>query len=241
MLEKTRSIVLHQIKFSDSGIIVHFYTRGFGRIPVLIKGMRSHKSGKANSLFQPMSLLDIELYIKPSRQIQLLKEASLSRAFSSIHSDIRKTAVILFIAEALSSVLIEETPNHTLFDYIVDSITWFDEKQENYMNFHISFLCGLCAFLGFEPSAVKGSEEKYFDLINGQFVVNIPSHGEYISGSNAELFGTFLRSTMDTSSDIPMAGRQRNELADIIIRYYQLHLPGLRKVHSLEVLKDVFG
>lgn len=241
MLGKTASIVLHQIKFTDSGIIVHFYTREFGRVPVLIKGMRRNKSGKANSLFQPMSLLDIELYLKSSRQVQLLREASLSRPYSGIYSDIRKTTVLLFIAETLSTVLVEEIPNHPLFDYIVNSLAWYDEKQENCMNFHISFLFGLCAFLGFEPSPEKSSEEKYFDLMNGQFVINAPSHGEYISGSNAELFGTFLGASTDKAAGIPMTGRQRNELADIIIRYYTLHLPGLRKIQSLEVLKDVFG
>jgi DNA repair protein RecO (recombination protein O) len=76
MLEKTRAIVLHQIKYTDSGIIVQMYTRKFGRQSFLIKGMRKKKSGKHNILFQPMFILDMELYYKSSREMQTLKEFS---------------------------------------------------------------------------------------------------------------------------------------------------------------------
>ena len=31
MLHKTKGIILHQIKYTDSGIIVQAYTRDFGR------------------------------------------------------------------------------------------------------------------------------------------------------------------------------------------------------------------
>ncbi|HLN20014.1 MAG TPA: DNA repair protein RecO [Bacteroidales bacterium] len=241
MLEKTKAIVLHQIRFTDSGIIVHFYTREFGRMPVLIKGMRSKKSGKAASMFQPMSLLDIEFYNKPSRQVQLLREISVSHAFLSIHSDIKKSVVMLFLAEVLSSFLVEEIPNHLLFDYIERSVIWFDESQEKFSNFHISFLCGLSSFLGFEPAVKKNREDNFFDMLNGRFAPVPPVHGEYISGHLAEMMGSFLSTSPEDSAGIAMTGRQRNEMAETIIRYYLLHQPSVRKINSLEVLKEVFG
>ena len=48
MLEKTKGIVLQQIKYSDSGIVVWFYTQKFGRQSFILKGLRSKKSGKHN-------------------------------------------------------------------------------------------------------------------------------------------------------------------------------------------------
>ncbi|MBE3141635.1 MAG: recombination protein O N-terminal domain-containing protein, partial [Thermoplasmata archaeon] len=62
MLEKTRGIILHQIKYTDSGIIAWLYTRKFGRQSFLIKGMRNRKAGKHNIFFQPLFILDLELY-----------------------------------------------------------------------------------------------------------------------------------------------------------------------------------
>jgi DNA repair protein RecO (recombination protein O) len=78
MLEKTRGIILHQIKYTDSGIVAQMYTRKFGRQSFLIRGMRNKKTGKHNSLFQPMFVLDLELYYKPSREMQTLKEFSVA-------------------------------------------------------------------------------------------------------------------------------------------------------------------
>ena len=105
MLEKTRGIILHQIKYTDSGIIVQLYSRRFGRQSIIIKGMRNRKTGKHNSLFQPMFILDLVMYQKASREMQVLKEFSVSYAPYSIQSDIRKSSVAIFLAEILTNVL----------------------------------------------------------------------------------------------------------------------------------------
>ena len=42
-------------------------------------------------------------------------------------------------------------------------------------------------------------------------------------------------------SNILLNGNQRNEVLETLVRYYSLHLPGLKKINSLEVLKEVFG
>ena len=81
MLEKTRGIILHQIKYSDSGIVVQMYTRKFGRQSFLLKGMRNKKTGKHSILFQPMFILDLELYYKASREI-----ADAERVFCFLHT-----------------------------------------------------------------------------------------------------------------------------------------------------------
>ena len=91
MLEKTRGIILHQIKYSDSGIVAQIYTRKFGRQSFIIKGMRNRKAGKHNILFQPMSILDLEMYFKASRDLQILKEFSVPFIPYDIHSNIKKS------------------------------------------------------------------------------------------------------------------------------------------------------
>jgi len=40
---------------------------------------------------------------------------------------------------------------------------------------------------------------------------------------------------------IVLNGSLRNDVLDVLVRYYSLHLPGLKKVKSLDVLKEVFG
>lgn len=241
MLEKTKGIVLNRLKYTDSGIIVRMYTRKFGRQSYIIKGMRNRKTGKHNILFQPMFILDLELYYKPSREIQVLKEFSASFISYDIHSDIKKSCVAIFLGEVLTSVLKEESPQVEMFDFIEESIIYFDGCKEGYANFHISFLAGLCSFLGFEPAPREDDSYVFFDMTNGKFVPVPPVHGNYANEVVSDIFADFFKASYETAADIILNGILRNEVLEAMIRYYSIHLPGLKKIRSLEVLKEVFG
>ncbi len=70
----------------------------------------------------------------------------------------------------LTSVLKEESPHEEMFDFIEDSIVYFDSCREGFANFHIAFLAGLSSFLGFEPGQKLNKEDLFFDMQNGIFV-----------------------------------------------------------------------
>ena len=58
-LAKTNGIVLHQIKYGDSSIIVRIYTEEFGMQSYLIRGVKSKKSKIKSNLFQVGNILDM--------------------------------------------------------------------------------------------------------------------------------------------------------------------------------------
>jgi DNA repair protein RecO (recombination protein O) len=241
MLEKTKGIILHQIKYTDSGIVAQLYTRKFGRQSFLIRGIRNRKSGKHNILFQPMFILDLEINYRESREMNVLKEFSVSYSPYDIYSDIRKSSVALFLGEVLTGVLREESAHEEMFDYIEESIIYFDRCKEGYANFHIAFLAGLTSFLGIEPGIRNKPEDIIFDMINGIFVPSTPSHGNYASPEISDILARVFLSSFDSIKNISLKGTIRNEVLENLVRYYSLHLSGLRKINSLDVLKDVFG
>jgi len=241
MIEKTRGIVLHQVKYSDTGIVVQLYTKRFGRQSFMIKGMRNKKTGRHSVLFQPLFILDIELNYKESRGMQTIKELSVYYSPSDIYSNIRKSSVAMFLGEVLTSVLREESPNEELFDFITESIIYFDSSREGFANFHIAFLAGLCSFLGFEPRPVTKINDSYFDMLNGEFVTSPPMHGHYANKEISGILAAFFSTSYEKINNIMLKGTQRNEVLELLVRYYSLHLPGLKKIKSLEVLREVFG
>ena len=241
MLEKTRGIVLHQLKYSDSGIVAQTYTRKFGRQSFLVKGMRNRKTGKHSILFQPLFVLDLEMYYKPSREMQSLKEFSAWLTPFDIYSNIKKSAVAIFLGEVLTTILKEESPNEEMFDFIEKSILYFEKSREEYANFHIAFLSGLSSFLGFEPRKQQNRNEKYFDLMEGSFVQTPPVHGIYADEEISSIMAQFFAASYDSSGNISLTGSMRNDVLDTLIRFYSLHLPGLKRIKSLEVLKEVFS
>ena len=241
MLEKTRGVILHQIKYTDSGIVAQMYTRKFGRQSFLIKGMRNRKTGKHNILFQPMFILDLELYYKATREMQTLKEFWVSFTPFDIYSNIKKSCVAIFLGEVLTSVLKEESPHQEMYDYIEESIIYFENCKDNYANFHIAFLAGLSSFLGFEPGPRLEKEDSFFDMVNGIFVPVPPVHGNYATEEISNILAEFFVASYDTINKISLTGNIRNNVLETLVRYYSLHLPGLRKIKSLDILKEVFS
>jgi DNA repair protein RecO (recombination protein O) len=241
MLEKTRGIILSQIKYTDSGIVARMYTRKFGRQSFLVRGMRKKKTGKHSVMFQPMFILDLEMYYKESHEMHLLKEFSVAFTPYEIYSNIKKSTVAIFLGEVLTSVLKEESPHFDLFDFIEESIIYFDNCKEDFANFHISFLAGLSSFLGFEPGPRENDSDIFFDLKNGRFVSIPPVHGNYLNEEVSNILADIFEASFDTAGKIIMTGVMRNEVLEAIVRYYSIHLPGLKKINSLEVLKEVFS
>lgn len=240
MIVKARGIILHQIKFTDSGIIVHAYTREYGRLSFLIKGLRNKKSGKHSALFQPMFIHDMVFYFKASRSLQVLKEFSVSYTPSGICSDIRKSCIAVFLGEVMTAILKEESPHADLFDFIEDSIRYLDESAAGYINFHIAFLIGLSSYLGFEPGRRSDPDNRYFDMLNGIFVPAPPAHSYYAGREISDILSGFFNTSYDMMNNIKLSGRLRNEVLETIINYYSIHLSGLKKINSLEIMKEIF-
>lgn len=203
--------------------------------------MRSRKTGNRSVLFQPLFILDLELYYKASREMQNLKEFSVFFTPYDIYSNIKKSAVAMFLGEVLTSVLKEESPHEEMFDFIEKSIIYFDKCKEGYANFHIAFLARLSSFLGFEPGRKVDKDNMFFDMLNGVFVRVPPVHGNYANEEISPILSDFFLSSYDSASNISLTGKVRNDILEILVRFYSLHLPGLKKVRSLEVLKEVFS
>jgi DNA repair protein RecO (recombination protein O) len=203
--------------------------------------MRNRKTGKHNINFQPLFILDMELYYKAAREMQTLKEFSVSFAPFDIYSNIKKSSVAIFLGEVLTSVLKEETPHQEMFEYIEESIMYFESCKEGFANFHIAFLAGLSSFLGFEPHPRLEKEDQFFDMLNGIFVPVPPVHGNYANEEITNILADFFVASYDSIGNISLSGKMRNDILETLIRFYSLHLPGLKRIKSLEILKEVFS
>jgi DNA repair protein RecO (recombination protein O) len=238
MLVKTTGIVLHQLKYSDSSVIAHIYTQLGGRQSFIVQGARSKSGGKKANLLQPLNILEMEVYQRGSRELQKLKEIRNKIPLNRISLDPVKTAIALFMAELLYKVLKEQEPNSGLFSFLEKSIEFFDLMEQDYINFHLAFMLQLSKHLGFSPTNNYEPTNRFFDLQNGVFLSHLPVHpyalGEDISEKLHQLLSLGFQGSMI------LTNAQRRELLDSILLYYSLHITGVDKFHSLDVLREVF-
>ena len=145
---------------------------------------------------------------------------------------------MLFLSEMLSSTIQEEEANEQLFSFLETSFIWLDTNDKT-SNFHLLFLLNLSKFLGFYPDTTN-INHSYFNLIDGNFNES-PLEKEVVFGDNLTQFKKLLGTNFDGIESINFNKKERQQVLQIIIRYFELHLDGFRRPKSLKVLETVFN
>lgn len=241
MLYKTRGIVLHQINYSESSIIARIYTEQLGLQSYIIKGARSRKSAVKAKTIQPLALLEMIVYKKEKSALQTIKELRNTYPQSSIAFDVHKSSIALFINEILYKCIREEEPDSSLFEFIHNSIHILDLKTANYANFHLLFLIKLSKYLGFSPRDNYTIQNNYFDLREGSFKNGPPAHNYFISFPLSEYLHRLISLNFDSIDELKISTRERRELLQKLIEYYELHIARLSDIKSHHVLESVIG
>jgi DNA repair protein RecO (recombination protein O) len=141
------------------------------------------------------------------------------------------------LAETLAYSLYEEEKNPGLYQYIETALVWLD-THERTSNFHILFLLNLTKYLGFYPET-KDLNYAYFDLREGVFTNKKPLNNS-VSGEKLIMFKSLIGINFDVVGQLGLNSRSRNLMLDILLDYYELHLPAFKEPKSLNVLKEVF-
>ncbi len=240
MLHKTRGIVLNAIKYSESSLIVRIYTESFGLQSYLVKGARSRKGSMRSSLFQPCTLLDMVVDHRNNIDLQHLREVSVQKPFHSIAADLHKSTVAVFLSEILFRSLKDTGTGEDLFDFIANSLDFFDMQEKGIEYFHLFFLLRLSLYLGFQPQGKPLGESAFFDLREGRFMQGRPEHSDQLSGEVSMAMWKMMTATAGELNNISIPRPIREELLSALLIYFQIHLSGLGHIRSIDVLREVF-
>ena len=240
MIHKTRGIVLHTTRYGESSLVVHCYTEDYGRQSLMLKGVRKSRKQNRSNLFQPLFILDFEVYHKNTREMQLVKEVTRAIPMNSIPYDITKSTQAIFMAEVLYRVVKEQEPNPMLAHFLISSIQYLDALEEPSADFHIIFLFQLSKYLGFYPQNNYGQIHKYFDLSSGLFKTHVGDPEIYLDGALSKLWSRFIELDYQNVKEAGFNSVQRKVILEKLVRYYKLHVEGMGDIRSLVVLHDFF-
>lgn len=240
MQHRTKGIVLHQIKYSESSVILHCYTEQFGRRAYLVRGAKKRRGRHQGNLLQPLFLLDMQVVENPKRDLQHIREFRNVPAFHHIPFQVEKSSIALFLAEVLYRSLREEEQNQPLFDFLYHAIQFLDVCQAGVADFHLLFLLNLSKHLGFFPANNYSAGRPYFDLQTGEFVGSLPLHPHFMPADLSSSFSNLIGRSFQDFHEFSLSNKLRINLLTCLLDYYYLHLEGVKKINALEVLHQVF-
>lgn len=239
MLIKTQAIVLSKLKYREHDLIVKCYTKHRGAVSYILRGvLKSNRNNAKIAYFQLLSQLQIEEQFKANQTLQTIKDVRLDCYYQSLHTNVLKSSIVMFLAEVLSDVLKEEEQNQLLYNYLETTLMWLDHETE-FSNFHLLFLLNLTKHLGFYPDALN-TNRSYFNLNNGLFELKKQDYYS-ISGENLVVLKKLLGIKFDALNTVKLNSKQRQSFLTMILLYYELHLGNFKKPKSLQIFNQVFN
>jgi DNA repair protein RecO (recombination protein O) len=200
-------------------VIVTIFTDEFGLQSYIVNGVRSKTTKSRIALYQPLTLVELVVYHRENANLNRIKEIKCLHPYQTLHLDVIKSSVGLFVAEVINKTVKEESHAKELCEFLISSLVTLDTSS--YVNnFHLIFLLKLSGFLGFGAQNVNevlgpritepAIEEAIQRIINGDYNVSIT-----------------------------LSGSQRRELLKLIIDFYNEHTGMLGEMKSLQVLREV--
>lgn len=216
MTENIEAIVLGYTKFGENSVVVHTLSEEYGRRGFLVR--IGKKAGMA--LLLPMSILEMDIVPNPKSTLWSARNLTARDPLNGIRGNLYKNTMSLFLSEVLLRTVRDGQAEDGLYPWCTRSILTLDTLEADFSNFHIRFLLELAGALGFRPSLedIAPFAEKHLAQLK-----------------------PFLTSTFTESMLIPLRGEDRNALCEDLLRYLEYHTESSIRVHSLAVLREVFG
>ncbi|MDZ4715515.1 MAG: DNA repair protein RecO [Cytophagales bacterium] len=221
MLHKTQGIVFRYTEYSETSIIVNIFTNLFGLQSYIVNGVRSKSGRNMISLYQPLTLVDLVVYHRENANIMRIKEVKCLHPYQTIHLDIRKSTVALFLNEMINKTVKDQSNADTTCDFLIHSFIALDQLQ-NVENFHLTFLIKLSRHLGFGPQVTH-------ELLEGHI----------LSDEEDSALHFLLSSGYEQTLSITYPVRKK--LLEQLLLFYRSHIENLGEIRSVEVLKEILN
>ncbi len=238
MLVSTRAIVLSALKYGEADLIVTCLTLSNGPKTYLVRGVLKSRKGKVRaSYFQPLTQLELVATHKNKGTLEYIRETKIAIPYQTLHTDVIKGTLVMFLSEILKNTLREEETNEPLYHFLEHSLQWLDTHKD-ISNFHIFFLLRLSGYLGFHPDT-SFIEGQYFNLEDGVF--QHQASGWYCEeGPETVNLKRFFGIEFEASSQIKLTKTSRANLLLLLLRYYEFHVQDFKSPKSLLVLNQLF-
>jgi len=160
---KTEGIVLKRSDFGEADRILTIFTKHYGKIQVIAKGVRKTISRKGPSL----ELFNhVRLFIAKGKNLDIITEAEVINSFPGFRKNLKKVALAYQACELVDNLTAERAENKEVFDLLKNYLLQSSNQPSAISNQQFSLK--LLQSLGFWPkdqSADNIDIEKYIESL----------------------------------------------------------------------------
>ncbi len=236
---KTHAIVLKSDNYRETSKLVTLFTKDFGKIKCLAKGVRDTKT-KWGGVLLPMCCLNIVLYFKENKTLHLLSNAEHLKLYMDLYSNFEKTKIGYSMVELISRTSADQHPNQDLFELLMSSLDALnntpDSSTEHIGNIFIGFEFKLAQALGIKVD-MDLLRKKYLAAVNSPYAGVVTENVPLPDSIVADSVNSLKNWNFNLQRDIKLSRETLTFLNDFFDGYFDTHFdnlpfPKTRKVFS---------
>ena len=222
-------IFLHRISYSNTSLIISFYTKEKGLKKFIFKGGKK----KAHNLF-PMGLSELSYYDR--KESDLLQLTAAEPVFpTDFQFDPIKGTIAFFMAEVIRKVVQLNEKDPALFRFLEEAVYNLNDSSQSQL-IPVLFMIDLAEWLGVQPF-IESETYAHFNLDEGRYEGVIRNQFNVVSGEIADLIKAHI-----LGKELPSISKPQRVLAlEVMITYFRIHLPGFERLEAYEIIKEVLA
>lgn len=217
-IQTTEALVLNRKDFRETSLLATFYSRDFGKIKGILKGIRGDRS-KYGSSAELFGLNKIVFYEKSKGDFQNITQCDLIDGFFGIRKDLGAIAYATYLAELTDDLTEPAERNDGIFELLLGSLRLLAKGAEPAKISRI-FEIRLLTLLGFGPA------------VEGSYVGGIK-----VSMGTAQTFNRLKNAGWDSLLKFRITKSIEQELGSLIDKLVASHLD--RPLNSKRFIKEI--
>ena len=147
----SEGLVLASKRYAEGDRILVIYSKNYGKLSVIAKGVRKLKSKKRGSL---EVFSHINFAANRTKGIDIITEVQIINSFRRIRENLKKTAVAFFLVETVGRLTRDEEKNEDVF-FLLTKYLKLLQKLKKLKKLRFDFIFEMLTLLGFWPRNKK--------------------------------------------------------------------------------------
>ena len=160
------AFVLLRRDFREYDQIISLYTREFGKLEVIAKGIKKITSRNSGNL-EVLALL--EIVVEKGKEINHLTKVRTVKVFSEIASDLGKLVIVKYILKIVDDFTLPQEKDEKIFNLVLSLMEFLNSAKEiNSLNLADAFIFKLwhCFGFGIDEKKLRMWFEEEWSVIN---------------------------------------------------------------------------
>jgi DNA repair protein RecO (recombination protein O) len=162
----SEGVVLARRNFGEADRILVLYTKDFGKISLIAKGIRRPKSKKRGHV---EVFNKVRFQASQGRGLDLMIEAEVIEDFAEIRKSLRRISLAYYLMEVTGRITHEGEENINVYDLLLETLTKL-KSVKLLKKLRLDFITALLITLGYWPSSkpLMAPDEKLEEVIERQ-------------------------------------------------------------------------